>query len=909
MDGSRLSEGIEALLADGRVTRIRPVRPGDEPALARLHEAASDASLRTRFFTLGRSGARRYAEHLARSSDHLALVAVTDDEIIGVGSAELPREVGDEKPTGPTTAEVALLVAEPWQGHGVGTLLLEHLAAAGRAAGITAFTADLLSDNAAMLDVFRGVGLDLHDAGTTAGVRSLTVNLGRTELSDAFLREREQIAEQLSMASVLAPDSVAVVGVGRHGHGVGKAVLANLVDGGFPGPVAAVNQHLSRGSTLDGVPVFRSLSEIPWPLDLVVVAVPASQAAAVLEDAGRAGAGAAVVLSSGFERSAARGLATLAHRYGMRLVGPNCLGVLNSDPDVRLNATFDSLPLTPEVASGVALASQSGGLGIAVLDAAARRHLPVAAFVSLGDKVDVSGNDLLLAWRHDPHVRVVGLYLESIGNPRRFRRIAAQTAAATPVVALRSGRTAAGARATASHTAAVARPDAVAAALLRDSGVIAADTSEQLLDVLHLLTRQPLPAGTRVAVLGNAGGPGALAADAVVRAGGTVPVLDDRTGAELHRAVPDAPAVDNPLDLGAGADADGYRHALRAVYASGQVDAVLAVHATVRTRPAGGVVAAVEAEAARPGALPTAAVLIGSPAPVDSCVPWFEFPEGAALALVRAGDAGRWRARDHAPLSDVPDDGRPGLDTAGLRRWVTTCARNDEGRVAAGDALGLLDLIGVPHARTDVVTGPVEAARLARRWAVPVVVKSGTGGPGHRTGAGGVVLDVPDPDAAAAACREVMAATGCTDVLVQERRAGGFELLVGVSAPAGGLPVVVVGAGGVQESLLADHAMRSLPLERGTAARMLAELRLAPVFSGFRGTPPLDRAAVVSVLERISRLADVVPEICELDLNPLIVTPAGVVAVDVKVRLLTPGQHRTPDSVVDVWSRALDQPT
>lgn len=662
--GPRDARIVEALLSNGRVVTIRAVTPGDRDGIRTLHAKASEHNRRMRFFTADPVPPQQYADHLAAPDDeHLALVAIEGTEIVGVASAEV-LAAGERE----AAADVAVMVADRWHHTGVGTLLLEHLAAAARASGLRTFTADVLAANIAMLRVFSDAGFTVTREPPQGGVVRLAVDLDGTDRLAAAVADRERRSDAASIAAVLAPGSVAVVGAGRSPGGVGRQVLDNIVAGGFTGPVAAVNWNTAPRETIGGVPAFVTVTDVPWLVDLAVIAVPAADVAAILHDCGRAGVRAAVVLSSGFAEAGNRGrereLVAIAHGYGMRLVGPNCLGVVGSDPQVRLNATF-AAGLVPGEDAGparhgtIAVASQSGGLGVLVMHAAARRGLAVADFVSLGNKADVSGNDLLLYWQGDARLKVIALYLESIGNPRRFRRIAAAVAATTPVVALRGGRSAAGARAGAAHSAAAATPDAGSADLFRDSGVIAADTTEELLDLVALLASAPVPAGNRIAVLGNAGGPGTLTADAAEAAGGVVPRFSDALAGKLLAAVPGCTAADNPVDLGAKASPDDYRAALRLVLASPEVDAVVAIQAATPAQPTTDVVAAIEdvAREAAPGTPPIAGVVLGEDPPAGASVPWFAFGEPAARALARAGELGRWRS---APRTPATDPGRPG---------------------------------------------------------------------------------------------------------------------------------------------------------------------------------------------------------------------------------------------------------
>jgi acyl-CoA synthetase (NDP forming)/RimJ/RimL family protein N-acetyltransferase len=901
---------VDALLRDGRVATVRPVVPADRGALERLHVAASAHSRYLRFFSTDAEMPRRYAEHLATpGDDHFAVLATAAGDVVGVASAELQDA---------TTAEVAVMVADAWHGTGAGTLLLEHLAAAAVDRGIRRFTAEVMTQNGPMMDVFVHAGYTIRYGQPQDAVRGVELDLAQTPALAGRIAERERAADAASIAAVLEPRAVLVVGAGRRPGGIGREVLANLQAARFTGELAVVNPKADVGDRIGGAAAFASAGLVPWPVDLAVVTVPAAHVADAIRDCGEAGVRAVVVISAGFadtgdpaDTERQRELVTLAHRYGMRLVGPNCLGVVNTDPAIRLNATFAALDGFEVGTEGVGLASQSGALGISVLAAASRRGLPVADFVSLGNKADVSGNDLLLYWERNPRIAVAALYLESIGNPRRFRRIASRVSARTPIVALTSGRSAAGARAAASHTAATATPAAVSAALFRDAGVVATGTTEEFLDVIQLLASQNVPAGTRIAVVGNAGGPGALAADAAEAAGGSVPAFGPELVAKLRRAAPGAASTANPVDLGAAAGPDAYRGALRAILASGEVDAVVAIHATTRTQPVDDVLRAVE-DAAESGGprgrrLPVAGVLLGvEPRHVD-VLPWYAFAEAAAHALVRAGELGRWRASSRE-ADALPSAAERVLDVdpAAVRSHLDLATRDAAGFLTPQAAFGLLTILGIPVCRPQEVNGPDEAAAVADRWAVPVAVKTAAPGLVHKSDGGGVALALEGHDAVMAAARRIVAATGSGHLVVQPMAPVGLELIAGLSAPPSGPPVVMAGAGGVHEAVMADHVLRTLPLAPGAATAVLDELRCAPLLHGHRGSPPLDRDAAADVLDRLALLARIAPDVTELDANPLVVTEDGVTAVDVKVRLAPPATGTT-DPVADRAARALDR--
>jgi acyl-CoA synthetase (NDP forming)/GNAT superfamily N-acetyltransferase len=907
------SVGVDALLSDGSVATVRPLSPDDLPGLNELHQQASERNRRLRFFASGINVADQYARHLTEATDgHLAVVAEREGHLLGVASAE---------PLPDAEAEVALFVADRLHHTGVGTLLLEHLATAARNAGRQRFTALVLAENRAMLDVFLHAGFEVQLDAIVDGEVGVHLDLRGSRPLAAAVAERERRAVAASITPLLAPQSVVVIGASRGDGGAGRALMHNLNAKNFTGKLAAVNHRAVAGELIAGEPTYRRLADVPWTPDLAVIAVPASAVAGVLEECGAAGVRGAVVISSGFAETGnadgQRELVRIAHRHGIRLIGPNCLGVLNTDPDLRLHATFART--TPQAAEhgGVGLAAQSGALGVSLLDAAWQRGIGISSFVSLGNKADVSGNDMLLYWAGDPRTTVIALYLESIGNPRRFRRIAAEVARVKPIVALRSGRSAAGARAGASHTAAAATPDASTCALFRDAGVISAESTEELVDIAMLLSTQPVPAGRRLAIVGNAGGPGALAADAAYDAGAILPTLSSETMIRLKAAVGSAAALQNPIDLGATALPADYGAALEVLRASGEVDALVVIHVATGAQPANAVIRAIEqaqldADRKVPGAAPlpaitVAAALIGAPPPRAGILPWYAFAESAARAVAKAADLGTWRAQSRTALPGPTETPVPaGIDREALAAFLESAPRSADGWLQGGAAAELLQLIGVPVCATQTAHGAVAAIGAAASVDGPVVIKSGAAGLTHKSELGAVVVGVQGEDDVAAAAARVMAATGSDDLLIQPVVPAGQELLLGLSLPAGGIPVVMVAAGGIHEEVLDDRVLHTLPLAPGSAAEMVERLRCAPLLRGHRGSPALDRAAVAEMLDRIAALDVIAPQIRELDINPLIVGRTGVIALDAKVRVACPDEPaRRRDPVNDDYQRAL----
>jgi acyl-CoA synthetase (NDP forming)/GNAT superfamily N-acetyltransferase len=882
--------GADALTADGGIVRIRAVTPADAVALTALYERASSDSLRMRFFGApGRQMVVREVARLSRaaSPQHDAVLAEQGGAVLGVASYERAAESDRQ-------AEFAVFVDEAHRDRGIGTLLLEHLAAVARGRGITQLVGEVLPGNFRMLRV--ATDLSAH---TLTRFEEGVVDVGvDTTAADAALLAvdaRDRVAERASLRPLLAPRSIAVVGASRRPGGIGHETLRSIVEYGFPGPVHAINPHADE---VAGVPAAPSFAALPGRVDLAVIAVPAPAVAGVLADAGAAGVRAAVILTSGFGETGAAGrdteaeLVRIARKHGIRLVGPNCLGVLNTDPAVRLNAGF--APTAPP-AGGLAVASQSGAVGIALLDNASRTGCGVSTFVSLGNKADVSGNDLISYWHDDPATAAVALYLESFGNPRRFARLVRALGRRKPVLAVKSGRSTAGRRAGASHTAAAAAPEVAVDSLFAQAGVVRVDTLGELLDAARLLGGPPLPAGDRVAILGNAGGVNVLAADAADAAGLRVPRLGPDLRARLSALLPDDGA-DNPLDLGAGATPQAMAEAFDALAGSGEVDAILVVAAATRANDLPGMLAAIAPAVDRHPRITCAAVVLGQPAAAADLgarrpVPVFDLPERAVRAMAHAVRYAQWR---RTPLGLRPQ--LDGIDDAGARRAVAAALADGAGWQPQQRIAEILGPYGIALIDTATVSGADGAVAAAARLGYPVALKAADPALVHKSDVGAVRLRLADEAAVRRAYADIAAALGvpAPQVLVQPMAAGGVELVAGVVHDPLFGSLVMLGLGGVYTDLLGDRTFRLVPVTDLDAGRMWRSLRAAPLLTGYRGAPPIDTAALEDLMLRLGRLAEDLPEIAELDLNPVLAGPDGLVAVDTKLRLAAVGPE--PDA-------------
>lgn len=867
----------DVLLSDGNLAVVRSLAPGDAAALHDLHDRVSGEALWFRFFAARRATAHRYVDHVMEDPDRLALVAEVDGRLVALATAE------PLVPARPHSAEVAFLVADDCRGHGLGTLLLEHLAALARDRGIREFEANVLQANYGMLRVFDDAGFRVARH-LDEGVEILRFDIAVTAEVQAAADRREFAAEARSLHRMLAPRAVAVYGVRRDGSGIGAAVVSAIREGGFTGTLSVVHP---RSREVLGLPAHSSVRDVPEAVDLVVIAVPAPDVIAALEDAAAAGVPAAVVISSGFSEMGVEGaelqagLAAAARRLGIRVVGPNCFGLVCNDPGVRLNATFGRAVPT---AGGLAVASQSGGVGIALMDLVDRAGIGLRYFVSLGNKADVSGNDLLAAWYGDDAVTCAALYLESFGNARKFARFARTFSERKPLVAVIGGRSTSGSRAGASHTAAAATPAVGVRALFAQAGVIGCKDAEELADTTLLLTREPLPAGTRVAVVSNAGGLGVLAADAAEDEGLHVVELSAGLQQALGGLVNQTTGTANPVDAGAGAEPDQLAGIADALAASGEVDALVAVIVATGTTDIPATLRRLgRVRAAHPD-LPLLVVPLAAPADgaaaEDTGTTVFASAAAALGALGRAARYAEWRRT--VPAAIAPSDP---LRVKEARTLASSLLRTGhDGWVAPAAAAGLLGRYGIDLVG-ELAIGSAAATAAAREVGFPVAVKLAEAEVVHKT-EGGLVrtgLGSAEEVEAAVADFERHHGTPCT-VLVQPM-VHGVELALGVVRDPVLGPLVMIAAGGVATDVWDDRAFLVPPFDAADAGRVLRSLRIWPLFDGFRGAPRAASEHVAALAARVGRLAVDVPEVLELDLNPVMVGQDDCSVVDAKLRL------------------------
>lgn len=920
----------DVVLRDGGTARIRPITTDDAERLVSFYEQVSDESKYYRFFApyprLSAKDVHRFTHH--DYVDRVGLAVTVGGEFIATVRYDRIDASGRPASAPADEAEVAFLVQDAHQGRGVASTLLEHIAAVARERGIRRFAAEVLPANNKMIKVFRDAGYTQQRSFEDGSVH-LTLDLEPTAESLAVQRAREQRAEARSVQRLLAPGSVAVIGAGRNPGGVGRTVLRNLLGAGFTGRTYAVNSAFAAGqATIDGVPAHRSLGEIGEPVDLAVVAVPADRVPEAVADCGEHGVQGLVVLSAGYAEWGAEGrerqreLVRQARSYGMRIIGPNAFGVINNSEAVRLNAS-----LAPErPASGrIGLFTQSGAIGIALLSGLYRRGAGLSTFISAGNRADISGNDFLQYWYEDPDTDVALLYLESLGNPRKFTRLARRTAAVKPVVVVKgarhSGSTPPG------HAVPVSRiPDATVSALMRQAGVIRVDTVTEMVDAGLLLADQPLPAGGRVAILGNSESLGLLTYDACL--------------AEGLRPRP-------PIDLTTSATPQDFRDALSAALADGACDAVIvtaipwvgengeaesgdgevlatALHAAATAGPAkpvavvhveiGGLAEALSAATStvaqqRPASQPFTAAQ-GGPAPTPATdgtapeapegtrpvgrIPAYPAAERAVRALAEAVRYAQWRRQAAVP-GKVPDFLDDTIDAQGAAARIDALLGQDpdpRGRPLGHDeARELLACYGIAVRPTLPAPGPEEAVAAAGRLGYPVALKTTAPHLRHRADLGGVRLDLDSEAALRRAYGDLTELLGKPAELrpvVQAMAPRGVDTVVRATIDPAAGAVLSFGLAGAPSELLGDTAHRLVPATDRDAAELIRSIRAAPVLFGWRGSAPVDTAALEELLLRVSRLVDDHPEVVSIALEPVVVSPQGLSVLGASVRLSPP---------------------
>jgi acetate---CoA ligase (ADP-forming) len=878
-DKAPAQDAVDVILRDGGTLRLRPPSRDDAAALLEFFRSLSETALYRRFHGFPQVNEELVEPLLEPDWEERGVLLGTladggGERVVAVANYVRLR---DRK-----RAESAFTVADEQQRRGIGTRLLERLAERASAVGIERFVAEVLADNRDMLRVFEAVGFELTRE-FESGELEVEFPIAPTEQYESRVAMRDHTAVTASLRPFFEAASVAVVGASKRRGSIGGELFRNILAGDFVGTVYPVNRD---GEPVAGVRGYRSLEELPETVDLAVICLPGAAVNAAAEQALRTGTRALVIISAGFAETGEEGrarqdeLLALVRAHGARMIGPNCLGITVAG--TGLNATFAARGARPGT---IGFSSQSGALGVALLEAAESRGLGLSAFVSIGNKADVSTNDLLEWWEDDDSTSVVLMYVESFGNPRRFGRLARRVARRKPILALKSGTSAVGRKAASSHTAALAGSEAAVDALFDQAGVIRAASLEELVDVATLLSTQPEPRGRSVAVVTNAGGLGILCADACDAAGLELAQLGADATEALGALLPAEASVANPVDMLGGATAETYASVLPILLADTRVDAVVVLFAPTVAAGADEVAAAVEAAAREAAAeKPVLAVIMsadGIPELLRSGsrhVAAFSYPESAARALGRAAGRAEWLRRPQGALVELD-----GVDRdAAVRVVERALAASDDAWLEPGDARELLLAYGLPLVPERVATGPEEAAAAATELGFPVVVKTAEAG-AHKTEVGGIALDLKEEASVAAAAERIGG-----PVIVQPMVKGGAELLAGVVQDPVFGPLVAFGPGGVFAELIGQASFRIAPLTDVDTHELVTAGKAGRLVAGFRGAAAADADALADLVLRLARLGDELPAVAELDLNPVLALPDGCVAVDARVRVRRP---------------------
>ncbi|MCK4354632.1 MAG: GNAT family N-acetyltransferase [Dehalococcoidia bacterium] len=886
------------ILKDGSTLYLRPIRLEDEEKLLAPFYRLSPHTVYLRFHNILRQMSREEAQRFCTVDydNNFALVATIvedgEEKIIAVGRYNrLPRK---------DTAEMAFVVEDAYQGKGIGTHLLEQLAIIARKKGIRLFEGEVLADNQEMMQVLKDSGFQITQE-LEQGVYRVVLDLVPTLIVEEMSIEREKVATVASLMAFLKPRSIAVIGASRREGTIGNKLFRNLLHQSFNGVIYPVNPN---AEVVASVKAYPSVLDIPGGVDLAVVIVPAKTVEKVVEQCGRKGVQGIVVISAGFGESGPEGmdrqnrLLEITRKYGMRLVGPNCMGIINTDPQVSMNATFSSVfPPTGRIA----FCTQSGALGLAILEYARSLNIGLSTFVSMGNRADVSSNDLLQYWEEDPATDVILLYLESFGNPRKFARIGRSITATKPAIIVKSGRTPAGSRAAASHTGALATAEVASEALFRQAGIIRVDTLEELFDVASLLSHQPLPLGRRVVILTNGGGPGILTADACAARGLELPTLSDKTLSELKNFLPPGASLGNPIDMTAEATAEEYSQALELLAQDNNIDIVIVIFIPpIVTQPEAVARAIREAVPRfRQQSKTLVASFMGSRGASielgsreEGYVPSFTFPESTATALAKACEYSDWLER---PKGVIPELGS--IDKKKAGQIIKTALEGGMARPLWLDATSiteLLDSYGIHMVRSKSARTAEEAANIAKGIGFPVAVKLLSDTITHKTEVGGVILGLHSQRGVKQAFIQIserLVSLGREDemqgVVVQEMISRGVEVIVGVTQDPSFGPLILFGMGGIYAELFKDVAFRIHPLTDVDAQEMIRSGKAYQLLKGWRGAEPSDIKALEELLLRISTMVEDLPQITELDLNPVKILERtnGYMVVDARVML------------------------
>jgi acetate---CoA ligase (ADP-forming) len=885
----------EELLKEGHKVLLRAIERSDVPLWLSFISRLSEQTKYLRFHAVTKQmteeDALRYCTvDYDNSFAYVAEVGTREDrKIIAIARYyRLPNR---------RSAEVAFAIEDHYQNIGLGTRLMEALVAVARENGISVFEASVLSQNTHMMETFRDYGFHVSSQ-VQGGEYHVTFPIRQTRTVDVNEVRRDRISIVASLEPILRPKAVAIIGAARNPGTLGNLLIRCILQSGFSGTVYPVNPNAESVLSVKSYP---SVLDIPGAVDMAIIAVPAHLVSKVADECGRKGVRALIVISDGFRERGAEGLAreeelrSIALSYGMRLIGPNCMGVINTDPAIRLNATFSQV--YPAIGN-VAFLSQSGAMGLTILEYARNLNMGISSFVSIGNRADVSFNDLLRYWERDKATKVILLYIESFGDPGQFARIARQVSARKPIVAVKGGITSAGAKAASSHTGALATSNVGSDVLFQNAGIIRVNSVEELFDLGTLLSTQPLPKGRRLFIVTNGGGPGILAADAASLNGLEVVDLSDASRTRIKPMLKREVNMGNPMDTTAGATAEEYEGILRVLAADDNVDAVLAIFAppmVVQTKDMEDAlrrVAPLFWHARKPllGCFIGQKGLSSQLGTHGHYIPLYTFPEEAVLSLRRAVEYAELRSKPSGKIPKFKD-----VRKARARELVDGVMKNSAERplqLSAEEISELLACYGIRQPKLVTASTLAGAQEAAAKLGYPVAVKLASPTITHKTDVGGVVLNVTSAAGVADAFKTIggnLEKLGrqneMSGVTLQQMVTGGIETIVGVTQDPSFGPLLMFGSGGIYAEMIKDVTFKLLPITDLDAEEMTGDLKMSRVFSGYRGSPPSDVASLRELLLRVSAMVEDVPEIAELDLNPVNVRPdgGGYWAVDARI--------------------------
>jgi acetyl coenzyme A synthetase (ADP forming)-like protein len=887
----------EEILRDGYRVLLRPIEKSDVPLWLAFFSRLSEHAKYLRFHSITKEMTEEDAIHYCtvdykNSFAYIAEIGKEKDKKI-IAVARFYR-LPDKR-----SAEVSFGIDDDYQSIGLGTRLIEALVDVARENDIAVFEADVLGENYRMMEAFRDYGFHVSSV-LEGGVYHVTFPIKQTRTVDLKEAYRDRTAILASLQPIVNPGSVAIIGAARNPGTIGNLLMRCILQSGFSGVVYPVNPNAEAVLSVKSYP---TVLDIPGKVNMAIIAVPAAIVNKVADECGQKGVRALIVISDGFRERNPEGakreeeLRNITLSYGMRLVGPNCMGIINTDPQIKLNATFSQV--YPN-AGNVAFLSQSGAMGLTILEHVKNLNMGLSTFVSVGNRADVSSNDFLQYWEQDPATKVILLYLESFGNADKFARIARRVSAKKPIVAVKSGTTAAGARAASSHTGALATSDVASGILFKNAGIIRVNTVEELFNMATMLSTQPFPRGRKLVIVTNGGGPGIIAADAAASNGLLVEELSEETRAKIRPVMKRDINIGNPLDTTAGATAQEYEDILRILAADKGVDAVLAIFAPPIV---------IETKDMEEALRRVAPVFWRARKPILGCfigqkglssrlgkgghyIPLFTFPEEAMVALRRAAEYDELRRKPRGKIPVFKD-----IQKTKARGLINRVIKESKARplwLSPDQIEELLDCYGIRQAKMKVARTVSEAKAAAEKLGFPVAVKLESPTITHKTDVGGVILSVNskiEVEKAYNTIRQRLERLGkaneMTGVTLQQMIAGGIETIVGVTQDPSFGPLMMFGSGGIHAELIKDVTMKINPITDLDATEMINSLKMSKLFEGYRGSPPSDVKALQELLLRVSAMVEDIQEIAELDLNPVNVMPRkeGYRVIDARIML------------------------